>query len=282
MKNRIAVIACATAVLLFCSCADPLKAKPPYWYNGYVYGTRAAEFFAEGKLTSALAFYKKGLDQAELHDLPEQAAQYRFNIGRCMLELDRYDSAFACFAAAHREFFLCKKETQSRQAAGFAALSLSAAGEADSAFAWYKLGAIMPKTPADKTFWLMVHGRLAWARDHSKEALAYLDEAYDLYKKEKSWHGAAEACFARAKVYQYFGEYGQAAWLLDEALALGDKTKLRFDRWRILLAASAASSCAKNEDKARWFYDRAAKSMAEGKKVPPRDSVAACRKEIPW
>ncbi len=282
MKHRIAFVACAAVLLLMCSCADPLKGKPPYWYDGYVYGTRAAGFFEEGKLTSALAFYKKGLNQARVHDIPEQAALYRFNIGRCMLELDRYDSAAACFAAARREFSLCGKEAESRQAAGFAALSYSAAGEADSAFAWYKLGVITPQKTADKTFWLMVHGRLVWARDHTKEALAYLDESYDLYKKEKSWHGAAEACFFRAKVYYYFGEYDEAARLLDEALALGDKTKLRFDRWRILLAASATSSCMKNEERARWFYDRAAQSMAEGKSVPPEDSVSVCKKEIPW
>lgn len=271
---------CGCALLLF-SCANPLKGKPPYWYNGYVYGTRAAGFFSEGRLASALSFYGKALAQAEGHDIPEQAALYRFNMGRCLMELDLYDSACACFAAAHREFALIGKQNEARQAAGFAALTHAARGQNDSAFAWYKLGAITPQKTADKTFWLMVHGRLVWARDHSKEALAYLDEAYDLYKKQKAWHGAVEACLRRATVYHYFGEYDEAAKLLDEALALGDKTPLRFDRWRILLAASAVNSCKKDEEKAQWFYDRAAKSMAEGKKVPPRESVA-CMKEIPW
>jgi tetratricopeptide (TPR) repeat protein len=264
------------------SCANPLKGKPPYWYNGYMYGTRAADFFSEGKLASALAFYGKGLAQAQGHDIPEQAALYRFNMGRCHMELDLHDSACAAFAAAHREFLLIGKQNEARQAAGFAALSQAARGQNDSAFAWYKLGAITPQKTADKSFWLMVHGRLVWQRDHTKEALAYLDEAYDLYKKQKAWHGAAQMCFWRAKVYCYFGEYNEAAKLLDEALALGDKTPLRFDRWRILLAASAVYTCKNDGEKAQWFYERAEKSMAEGKSVPPKEIVVACVKEIPW
>lgn len=281
MKCWILNSALCGCALLALSCANPLKGKPPYWYNGYVYGTRAAGFFSEGRLESALSFYGKALAQAEAHDIPEQAALYRFNMGRCLMELDLYDSACACFAAAHREFNFIGKQNEARQAAGFVALAHAARGRNDSAFDWYKLGAMTPQTTADKTFWLMVHGCLVWERDHTKEALAYLDGAYDLYKKEKAWHGAVEACFWRAKVYHYFGEYDEAAKLLDEALSLGDKTPLRFDRWRILLAASAVSSCKKNEEKARWFYDRAEKSMVEGKKVPPRDSVT-CMKEIPW
>ena len=271
---------CGCAMLLFC--ANPLKGKPPYWYNGYVYGTRAAGFFEEGKLQSALLFYKKALAQAQSHDIPEQAALYRFNLGRCLMELDSCDSAAACFAAAHREFALAGKQNEARQAAGFAALSHAAAGRNDSALAWYKIGAITPEKTADKSFWLMVHGRLAWLRDHTREALAYLDEAYDLYKKQKAWHGAADACLRRAVVYHYFGDYDEAAKLLDEALALGDKTQLRFDRWRILLAASVVSTCKKDVEKAQWFYERAEKCIVEGKKVPQKEMVLSCMKEIPW
>ena len=272
-------IACA---LLVCSCANPLKGKPSYWYDGYVYGTRAAGFFAEGKLVTALSFYRKALAQADAHDIPEQSAQYWFNIGRCQLELDKCDSAQKCLTESYRQFSLCGKPAEARQAAGYAALAFSADRQQDSAMAWYQRGVITPVANGDKTFWLMVHGRLVWARDHSREALAYFDEAYGLYKKVKSWHGAAEACFARAKVYRYFGEYDDAARMLSEALSLGDKTDLKFDRWRILLAASATAFCTKDEDKGRWFYERAAKSMAEGKDVPPEDSVRLCPKEMPW
>jgi tetratricopeptide (TPR) repeat protein len=281
VKSRFLFLFFSCAALVLLSCANPLKNKPAYWYNGYVYGSRAAGFFGEGRLESALSFYRKALAESETHDIPEQSALYRFNMGRCQMELDLYDSACASFAAAHREFSLCGKQAEARQAAGFAALTHAASGRSDSAFTWYRLGVITPQKAADKTFWLMVHGRLVWARDHSKEALAYLDEAYDLYKKQKAWHGAVEACFRRAIVYHYFGEYDEAAKLLDEALALGDKTPLRFDRWRILLAASVVNSCRKDEEKARWFYERAEKSMVEGKKVPPRESVG-CVKEIPW
>ncbi len=124
-----------------------------------MYGTRASGFFAEGKLSTALAFYKKGLAQADIHDIPEQSALYRFNMGRCLLELDKYDSASAYFEAAYRQFSLCGREHDARQAAGYAALAWSAASVPDSAFAWYSRGAITPARERDKTFWLMVHGR---------------------------------------------------------------------------------------------------------------------------
>jgi tetratricopeptide (TPR) repeat protein len=281
IRHWIALAACGAA-LIVCSCANALSGKPPHWSSGYVFGSRGAAYFSEGKLATALSFYAKGLKQAEIHDIPEQAGLYLFNMGRCFLELDKYDSARACFAAAYREFSLSSKETEARQAAGFAALAWSAAGAADSAFAWYKLGAITPKNTRDKTFWLMVHGRLVWARDHTKEALAYLDEACDLYKKDKAWYGAAEACLARARVYQYFGDYPEASLQITQALSLGDKSPLRANRWRILCAAATISACAKDMDRATWYYDRATKCMAEGKAVPARDSVMMCRNEMPW
>jgi tetratricopeptide (TPR) repeat protein len=268
--------------LLACSCANALKGKPAHWRDGYVFGARAAANFTEGKLVTALSFYARGLAQARAHDLPEQAGLYLFNMGRCWLELDVYDSARACFAEARRQFSLRGKEGEARQAAGFAALAWSAAGVPDSALAWYKRGALTPKSTADKTFWLMVHGRLVWARDRTKEALAYFDESYELYKKEKAWSGASAACLWRARVYRYFGDYPEASSQIRLALALGEKSSFLAGRWRVLCAAAAISYCAKDEERAAWYYDRAVKCMPEGKAVPPRDSVMACRKEIPW
>lgn len=276
--KTIAVSSLCAALCL--SCADPFKGKPPYWYNGYVYGTRAAGFFSEGRLVSALQFYKKALSEAQRHDIPEQAGLYTFNIGRCFFELGSHDSAAYYFTDAYRTFFLAGKSDQACQAAGFAALSYAALPQADSAFAWYKRGAITPKTAEEKTFWLMVHGRLVWSRDHSKEALAYLDEAYDICKKKHNWHGACQACLFRSRVYAYFGEYDEAARLIEEALTLGDKTDLRFDRWVVLLTASAIYSCAKDETKASWLYERASKCMPEGKAVPPKSEAVSCNKEL--
>jgi hypothetical protein len=34
-------------------CASPLKEKGPFWYNGYVYGTRAYSLYAEGNIDAA-------------------------------------------------------------------------------------------------------------------------------------------------------------------------------------------------------------------------------------
>jgi tetratricopeptide (TPR) repeat protein len=281
VKTLLVTSLCVAVCVLCTSCADPFKGKPPYWYNGYVYGTRAAAFFSEGRLASALSFYQKALGEAQRHDIPEQAALYAFNIGRCHFELDAYDSACRYFADAHRTFSMAGKAAQARQAAGFAALSWAALRpKADSAFSWYRLGA--PASPAgeEKTFWLMVHGRLVWGRDHSKEALAYLDAAYDMYKKAKAWHGACQACYFRSRVYAYFGEYDEAARLIEEALAFGDKTDLRFDRWSVLLTAAAIYSCAKDETKSSWLYERACKCMPEGKAVPPKSEVVSCSKDL--
>jgi tetratricopeptide (TPR) repeat protein len=269
------LIACALAA----SCANPLKGKPPYWYNGYVYGTRAHELFSEGRITTALAFYKKGLFQARTHDIPQQAALYLFNAGRCYHEIDKNDSAVRYFSQAYAEFMHCGSEKEARQAAGFAALAWCDAS-ADSAFAWYGKGVITPSKTDEKTFWLMVHGRLAWSRDHTREALAYLDEAYDLYKKQKAWYGAMQMSFLRSRIYAYFGEYDEAARLVAEALALGVKTPLRFDRWRVLVAAASIYSCKNDAAKAQWFYDRACNCLPEGITPLSKEQILSCRKEL--
>jgi tetratricopeptide (TPR) repeat protein len=263
--------------VLVASCANPLKGKPPYWYNGYVYGTRAHELFCEGRITAALAFYQKGLVQARTHDIPQQAALYRFNIGRCFFELDKNDSAVRCFSDAYTQFSLCGSENEARQAAGFAALAWCGAGNNDSAFSWYTKGAITPSKTEEKTFWLMVHGRLCWARDHSKEALAYLDEAYDLYKKQKAWSGAMQMCCLSSRVYAYFGDYSEAGRKIDEALILGDKTPLRFDRWRVLITAASIYSCKNDPVRSKWFFTRAMQCLPEGIKPPKEEQVLSCR-----
>jgi len=262
------------------SCANPLKGKPPYWYNGYVYGTRAHGLFAEGKITAALTFYKKGLEQAQTHDIPEQAALYRFNIGRCFLELDKNDSAARWFSLSYRDFLLCGSDKDARQAAGYAALAFCGAGNKDSSFSWYTKGAITPAKTDEKTFWLMVHGRLVWDRDHTKEALAYLDEAYDLYKKEKAWYGAMQMCYLRSRVYSYFGDYDEAARLITEALALGDRTPLRFDRWRVLVTAASIYSCKHDDARAMWFFGRALQCLPDGITPPARARVLSCSPDL--
>jgi tetratricopeptide (TPR) repeat protein len=275
------------ALLVF-SCANPLKGKPPYWYNGYVYGTRAHQLFCEGKITTALSFYSKALVEAQRHDIPQQAALYHFSRGRCFLELDKNDSAIRCFSEANRNFMLCGSDKEARQAAGFAALAFcgkpkdtpSGLFANDSAFAWYTRGVITPAKTDEKTFWLMVHGRLVWSRDHTKESLAYLDEAYDIYKKEKAWFGAMQMCYCRARVYAYFGDYSEAERMITEALALGDKTPLRFDRWRVLVTAASLYSCKNDAVKANWFFDRMLQCLPDGIKAPARETVLSCEKEL--
>ena len=60
MKNTLLLALCGILI----SCANPLKGKSPYWYNGYVYGTQAYGLFTQGKLLNAIVSYKKGLSES--------------------------------------------------------------------------------------------------------------------------------------------------------------------------------------------------------------------------
>jgi tetratricopeptide (TPR) repeat protein len=282
-RNYGLIIFLLTFVVFIVSCAKPLKNKPPYWYNGYVYGTKAASYFYEGKISSALTFYKKGLFQAYSYDIPEQSALYNFNIGRCFIELNMCDSALVYYLRAYKEYFLLGKEKESRRSAGFVAVCYAMCNLKDSAMSWYKKGAITPKSTSDKTFWLTIRAQLMWLLDHSKEALGYFDEAYDLYKKQKEWHGAAQVCLWRAKIYYYYNEYDDAAKQIEEALSLGDKTPLRFDRWKILCAGAKIHFCRADSARGIWFYQRAVNCLTENKNIiPSKENVLDCKSEIDW
>ena len=124
--------------LLFLSCADPLKGKSSYWYNGYVYGTQGFSYFAQGKLDAAIASYKKALAEAQGVDIPQQSARYAFNIGRCYFELGKRDSALGFFGQAYDGFVYCNDIPAALSAAAFSALTYSDKGEHDSATTWYK------------------------------------------------------------------------------------------------------------------------------------------------
>jgi tetratricopeptide (TPR) repeat protein len=255
-KGKIkAVVTGACAALFFC--ANPLKDKGPFWYNGYVYGTQAFSLYAEGKLQPAIASYRKALAEARRLDLPRQAGQYVFNIGRCWLELDCYDSAFACFVGAYGEFADCHDGPAAQRAAGFVALTLCETGAIDSAVAWYKRGTALGAGTEEQALWLFIRGRLTWARDHGKEALTFFEEAGTLYKKQKAYGAMAQMCRLRAGVYYYFGDFQESKKCIDEALSLSDKSKLRTNRFKILLAACSIYNRLNDGPAARRFYERA-------------------------
>jgi tetratricopeptide (TPR) repeat protein len=276
MKNTLLFALCA---LLF-SCANPLKGKSPYWYNGYVYGTQAYGFFAQGKLLNAIASYKKGLAEAERYDIPQQVTLYKFNIGRCYYELDQFDSALSCFSACNREYLFMADTAAACRSAGYAALCWCAKGNPDSSFIWYKQGAEWTSEKNDQALWLLVHGRLLWARDHGKEALNYFEEAFSMYKKQKAYNAMARTCYYRAGVYFFFGDYPEARKLIEEALAWGDKSQERFNRWRVACAAATICFCQKDQSSGAWFYQRAVKSVPQGIVFPPQEKIMECSKNL--
>ena len=269
-----------TLFALLINCASPLKGKSPYWYNGYVYGTQAYDFFAQGKLLNAIASYKKGLVEARRYDIPEQASLYQFNIGRCWFELDEFDSALACFSTCNRDYLLLSDTLAACRSAGYAALCLCAKGNMDAAFEWYKQGSSWSMEKNDKALWLFIHGRLLWERDHGKEALNYFEEAFSEYKKQKAYNSMALMCYYRTGIYYYFGDYQEAKNLIDQALAFGDKSRELSDRWRVLCAAAKIYSCLKDTTRGDWLYERAVNCAPQGIVMPAREKIMECGKSL--
>jgi tetratricopeptide (TPR) repeat protein len=278
MKNSKNLLAVCVALVF---CANPLKEKGPFWYNGYVYGTRGFSLYAEGKLDGAIASYRKALAEAQRLDIPKQAALYTFNIGRCWLELERYDSAIACFRGSYAEFAACPDSAAARQAAGFSALSYCELGNFDSAFAWYARAALGEGGKDERAFGLFIHGRLLWARDHGKEALTYFEEAYALYKKQKAYNAMAHMCLLRAGVYYHFGDFQESKKLIDEALSLSDKSNLRSNRFKILLAACSIYNRLNDGAAARRFFERAKNcAPSGGSPLPSFEDVQKVTKDL--
>jgi tetratricopeptide (TPR) repeat protein len=249
------------------SCASPLKKKGPFWYNGYVYGTQAFSFYAEGKLDLAIESYKKALAQARRLDIPQQFATYTFNIGRCWLELNNYDSAVLYFRDAYAEFCACHDTLSALRAAGFIALSYCQKGSNDSAFSWYARGTAAGSGKQEPAFWLSLHGRLLWNRDHEKNSLNYFEEAYSLYHKEKALNAMAQLCRFMAGIYCYFSDFQEAEKCIEKALSHSDKSGLRYDRFRILLAASFIYAHLNDLPAARRFFERAHSSAPSGMRL---------------
>lgn len=277
--NMVKISLLALCALLL-TCANPLKGKSPYWYNGYVYGTRAYDLFSQGKLLDAIALYKKGLAEAKRYDIPQQGALYKFNIGRCYYELNAFDSALACFSVCNREYLLMADTMAASRSAGFAALSWCEKENSDSSFYWYEQGSARALDKDDRAFWLFIHGRLLWARDHGKESLNYFEEAFSLYKKQKAFNAMARMCYYRAGIYYFFGDYSEARKLIDEALVLGDKSSERFDRWRVVCAGAKICFCQKDPSRGEWFYQRARQCSPQGIILPPIEKITECGKNL--
>jgi tetratricopeptide (TPR) repeat protein len=278
MRNNKALLAIACVALIFC--ASPLKNKGPFWYNGYVYGTRAFSFYSEGKFELAISFYRKALSEAQQLDIPKQSGLYRFNIGRCWLELDNFDSALVFFTGSYSEFSACHDSLSVARAAGFIALTYDKLGKSDSAFAWYKRGTAIESGKNERALWLFIHGHLLWSRDHGKEALTYFEEAFALYKKQKGFHAMAEICRLSAGVRYYFAEYQDAKKLIDEALRLGDRSVIRAGRFRILLSACSIYIRLNDDPTARQFYKRAKQCAPETIKLPEFNTLTTINKYL--
>jgi tetratricopeptide (TPR) repeat protein len=276
--DRLLTISCAMALLL--SCSTP-KIDPGA--TARLYGSRALPLFTEGNFTGAIKEYQKAYVHAARADLPIQQAQYLFNIGRVWSEAGELDSADQALQAAYREFSYYKDSTNAGTTAGFIALIFCHFGNYDSAFTWYQKG--RPKElrkNSETAFWLTIQARISLLQNRTPEASAWLDRAYESYKKDKSWNGMAQIDYYRASIAFSQARYDDTRALLASSLASLDKTPERYRRWRVLLASAAVSFCLRDAEAGERFYRRSLDCVPRGvAAVPPLDSVQACPKEFP-
>jgi tetratricopeptide (TPR) repeat protein len=266
--------------MLLISCANPLKGKSSFWANGYVFGSQGYALFVDGRMDDALAAYRKAWTEARKFDIPSQAAQYRCNIGRCYYEKEVYDSAVVCCVSAYADFIRCGDSASARSAAGIASLAYSGAGNADSAFFWYAMGKAGYSQKKEKAFWLSVHGRVLWNRDHSALALKDFNDAQCAYKKCKDYYGMTLMSYSKAYANFVLSDYACAKVCIDSALILGDKASLRHDRWKMVLLASAIALAQNDAATAAWYYDRAVACAPRGSIVPALSALHDYRRSL--
>jgi tetratricopeptide (TPR) repeat protein len=243
------------------------------------YGSRAAQLFTEGNCIGAIKEYQKAYIHAARADMPLQQAQYLFNIGRVWYELDNTDSADIAFRAAYREFMYYQDSASASSSAGFISLTFCKRGKYDSAMSWYKRGRPKDlKSNEEITFWLTIQALISLLQNRISEASAWLDRAYEAYKKEKSWNGIAQVDYYRARIAYAQSKYEEARELLTVSLASLDKTPERFRRWRVLAASAMVSFCLGDAEAGERFYRRSLDCIPRGVSLPHRDSVTICPK----
>jgi tetratricopeptide (TPR) repeat protein len=250
--------------------------------NARLYGSRALQLFTEGNLTGAVKEYRKAYMYAASSDLPLQQAHYLFNIGRVWYEAGEFDSADEALQAAYREFTYYKDSANAGTAAGFIALVYCHSGNYDRAFAWYQKGRPTElRKNSETAFWLTIQARISLLQNRVPEASAWLDRAYESYKKEKSWNGLAQIDYYRAAISFSQARHEDTRALLASSLALLDKTPERYRRWRVLLASATVCFCLKDTEAGERFYRRSLDCVPKGVTVPPLDSVQTCPTKFP-
>jgi tetratricopeptide (TPR) repeat protein len=271
---------CVPVVLGYMLCSGP-KIDPGA--TARLYGSRGSQLFVEGNLAGAIKEYQKAYVQAARVDLPLLQAQYLFNIGRVWYEAGELDSADQALQAAYREFSYYKDSSNAGVAAGFIALVFCHAGNYDSAFAWYQKG--RPKElrkNSETAFWLTIQARISLLKNRIPEASAWLDRAYEGYKKDKSWNGMAQVEYNRAAIAYSQARYEDACLLLASSLELLDKTPERYRRWRALLASATVGFCLQDNESGERFYRRGIDCIPRGVvAAPPLDSIRTCPKKFP-
>jgi tetratricopeptide (TPR) repeat protein len=263
------------AAAILCACGGPKKPDPGA--GARLFGARASQAFAQGNLAGALSDYKKAYVAAARADLPQQQAQYLFNIGRVYYEMGVLDSAEAMFENARREFVFCRDPGNAAFAAGFMALAYCHRGMYKNAFEWYQRG--RPEKLADRraaAFWLTVQALLAMMNERIPEAEGYLDKAMEACRKEKMHNAMAQIDYYRAAIAFSAARYHDAQGRLDASLASLDKAVERYRRWRVLLAAATVSFCLSDEENGQRFFRRAADCAPAGIEIPAADSIRFC------
>ena len=266
------MIVFALFAVFLMGCGSSKKAVRPH---SDIYGSRAYSAFLEGDLPRAIELYKKGFAAARKSDHQVRAAHNLSNIGRVYFELGRLDSAALYLAKSHEEFVWAADTAAASRTAAFLAFCHAAQGNAQLGAKWFATASAY-KGKNNEHYYAIIKGRIDLLQKSKISDEAALEKAAAFYKKTKDHSPLATINILNAQAQFHKGNCSEANQLLLEALEHVDKTGENYRRAAILLNLSAVNFCAKNNDTAKRYYERAVDCVPKGVPVPSLSEISVC------
>jgi len=273
-KNYICyqVVICGLLAVFLMGCGSSKKALRPH---NDIYGSRAYGVFLDGDMPRAIELYKKGFAAARKSDHQHRAAQNLSNIGRAYFEMGRLDSASLYFAKSHEEFVWAADTAAASRTAAFLAFCHAAMGDASLSAKWWSAASAY-KGKNSEHYNAVIKSRIDLLQKSKISDEASLDKAEAFYKKRKDRSSLAAINILKAQAESHKGNCTEANRLLLEALNYVDRTGENYRRAAILLNLSAVNFCAKNNEAAKRYYERAVDCAPKGVPVPSLSEISAC------
>ena len=259
-------------LIIFLGCGGSKKVVRPH---NDIYGGRAYSAFLEGDLARAIDLYKKGFTAARRSDHQLRAAQNLSNIGRVYFELGHLDSAALYFARSHEEFVWAADTAAASRAAAFLAFCHAAQGSAQLSNKWWAVASAY-KGKDNEHFNAVMKGRIDLLLGSKLSGEEALERAARFYRKRKDHSALATINILKAQAESYKGDCSEASRLLLEALEYVDRTGENYRRAAILLNLAAVNFCAKNNEAAKRYYERAVDCAPRGVHIPSLSEISVC------